>query len=136
MTITYTWNFGPLETKPVDGSLVDVVKTVHYQLHGVDDETSVRGRSIGSVTLSAANGEDFTAFADLTKDKVKGWVLAALAGEASTGEDGESVTETSEQVEARLKESVANRIERINNPPVINKTAPWTVVPDPETPSE
>ena len=127
MAITYTWNFGPLETKPVDGSLVDVVKTVHYQLHGVDDETGASSRSIGVVNLSDANGEDFTVFADLTEDKVKGWVLAALARENSVG-DGESVAETPEQVEARLKESVANRIERLNNPPVVNKTAPWVVV--------
>jgi|DEB0MinimDraft_10_1074344.scaffolds.fasta_scaffold127442_3 hypothetical protein len=129
MTITYTWNFYPLETKPVDGSFVDVVTNVHYQLHGVDDETGARSSNIGVASLSAANAEDFTAFADLTEDKVKGWVLAALVEQfPSTGEEDKSVTETPDQVEARLKENIANNIRRLNNPPIVKRAAPWGVV--------
>jgi len=117
MAITYTWNFNPLETKPTEGDLSDVVTTIHWQLHGTDDETNASSSSIGTVSVGAADPDNFTAFADLTEATVKGWVLNEIADAA--------LSETAEQAEARLQQNISNDIDRINNPPTVNRTAPW-----------
>ena len=115
MTITYTWNFNPLETKPTEGDLSDVVTTIHWQLHGTDDETNASSSNIGTVSVSAADADNFTAFANLTEATVKGWVLAGLAQDE----------ETAEEAEVRLQQNISNAIDKINNPPIVKRTAPW-----------
>lgn len=119
MTITYTWNFDPLETKPSEDGLSDVVKTVHWQLHGVDDETGNTGRTIGAQSLSSPDSDEFVLFEDLTQDIVKQWVLSAMI---------EEELETSEAVEDSLKEKIAQQIEKKNNPPIVNRKAPWSTL--------
>lgn len=116
MAITYTWSFDPLETKPTEGDLADVVTTVHWRLSGVDDGEAAASASVyGAIGAGAADADNFTAFADLAEATVKGWVLAAQASEE----------ETAEQVETRLQENIANQIANILNPPIVNKSAPW-----------
>jgi len=116
VAITYTWSFDPLETKPTEGDLADVITTVHWRLTGVDDGEEAASASVyGSIGPGAADPENFTAFADLTEAIVKGWVLTSQAGEE----------ETAEQAETRLQQNVADRIAKIINPPIVNRSAPW-----------
>jgi len=119
MTITYTWNFDPLETKLSEDGLSDVVKTVHWQLYGVDDETRNTGRTIGAQSLSNPDSNEFVLFEDLTQDVVKQWVLSGMINPEEEG------LETVEAVEDSLKAKITQQIEKKNNPPIVNRKAPW-----------
>lgn len=116
MATTYTWSFSPLEAAPTEGDLENVVKTIHWRLTGTtDDAEPISGTVYGSCGAGEADGDSFTAFADLTEADVKGWTLAAIA-------EGE---ETAAETEARLKAQVDTQIDAIKNPPIVTKTAPW-----------
>jgi hypothetical protein len=119
MTITYTWNFDPLETKPSEDDLSDVVKTIHWQLHGYDDETGNTGRIIGAQSLSSPDSDEFVLFEDLTQDVVLQWILSTMIKED---------LETVEAVEDSLKEKITQQIEKKNNPPIVNRKAPWSTI--------
>lgn len=118
MTITYTWRIDPLETKPIDGGLTNVVSVAHWQLTGLDDVTQATASCYGAATFGAANPESFTAYDDLTEDQVKGWILSLAAEEG----------QTLEQVEQSWKDKVAAGINEILNPSIVAKISPWNVV--------
>jgi len=78
MANTYTWEFVQLDTAPSEGSLSDVVKSIHWRINGVSDtRTPNNATSIyGQATIGAANADSFTAFNSLTKNWCKAQVLA------------------------------------------------------------
>ena len=80
MANTYTWNFEQLDTAPTEGSLSDVVKSIHWRITGVSDASSPNNSTsiYGQATIGAADADKFTAFNSLTKDWCKTQVLASL----------------------------------------------------------
>jgi len=106
MAISYTWSFGPLETKPQENNLTDVVKVVHWRYSAQDGNYS--SSIYGTVSLDAPETNTFTSFTSLTKTKVKNWVLNKL-----------------DKTEAELKTQLSDQITKQKTPEMISKTAPW-----------
>jgi hypothetical protein len=82
MANTYSWQINALDTYPTQDSLADVVYNVHWGLTATSDQTDADGNtytanSIGTQTVPAPAGEDFTAFENLTQEIVKGWLEAS-----------------------------------------------------------
>jgi hypothetical protein len=107
MAITYDWIFNPLTVKPAEGSLTDVVITVDWRRTATDGQYNAD--VYGQVSLGPPNPADYTAFTDLTKPQVQGWVEAALTPAAV----------------AQYDASLAADIDRQQNPPVIQLPPPW-----------
>lgn len=77
--MTYSWQILKLDTRAqtnADGvALADSVIAIQWLRVGVDDDGN-SARIVGYTKLSAENTaeSDFTAFADLTEEKVVGWL--------------------------------------------------------------
>jgi len=84
------WNVVALDSAVTEGSLSDVIKTVHWT--AVDSETvgsgdsavTHTGSSYGSIGLGAADAGDFTAYASVTKDNAVAWAKAAIGSDQVT----------------------------------------------------
>ena len=107
MAITYDWIFNPLTVKPVEGSLTDVVITVEWRRTAVDGNYA--SSVYGQVSLGPPNPSNYTAFADLTKAQVQGWVVSILTQEVVA------------QYDASLAQNIADQ----KNPPTIPLPPPW-----------
>jgi len=116
MAITYTWRIDPLEIKPTDGSLTDVVCVAHWQLTGVDDATQIETSLYGKATFASADVNNFTAYDNLTEEQVIGWVINAAAIENG---------QTPEQAEQSLKDTIITQINEIVLPSIVSKNPPW-----------
>ena len=85
-----TWKVASLDRSPTEGSLSDVVKTVHWTasdsetVGSGDSAVTHTGSSYGSVGLGAADAGDFTAYASVTKDNAVAWAKAALGSDQVT----------------------------------------------------
>lgn len=82
MANTYTWQINALDTNPTQGDLTNVVYNIHWNLIATSDQTDSGGNaytadSIGTQAISAPDGENFTAFEDLTQEIVEGWLKAS-----------------------------------------------------------
>ena len=110
--MTILWLIERLLTKPVEGSLTDVVITADWRCNGSQDSFS--GTCYGSCSFAAPSGS-FTPYPDLTQDQVLGWCYA-------NGVDKSAI-------EANVSLQIANQI----NPPVVSLPLPWVPpVPPPE----
>ncbi len=107
MAITYDWIFNPLTVKPAEGSLTDVVIIVDWRRTAVDGNYA--SSVYGQVSLGPPNPSNYTAFADLTKAQVQGWVVASLTQPVV------------DQYDAGLAQSIADQ----KNPPTIPLPPPW-----------
>lgn len=107
MAITYDWIFNPLTVKPVEGSLTDVVIIVDWRRTAVDGNYA--SSVYGQVSLGPPNPSNYTAFADLTKAQVQGWVVSILTQEVVA------------QYDASLAQNIADQ----KNPPTIPLPPPW-----------
>lgn len=108
MANTYTWNFPTLERKATEGSLSDVVKTIHYRYTATSDQNNADGNPYsatiyGTVGLGDADSGSFTAFDSITHDQAIAWTLAGLE-------------KTEEELQTALDETVANQI----TPPLVS----------------
>lgn len=119
MSITYNWNFNPLESYPTASGETDVVFMVHWQLYATTGSQDIysgsmyNASSIGTQTIpSFESGSTFIPFNELTKDIVFGWVTASMEAQRSGSVDG---------LYASLSASIQNQI----NPPVLVQQAPW-----------
>tara|TARA_R100000329_G_scaffold26751_2_gene24965 strand:+ start:1202 stop:1558 length:357 start_codon:yes stop_codon:yes gene_type:complete len=115
MAINYTWDVKTVDVKEIDGN-ADTVFNVHWRLNAEDDSNTVKdflGNDVplstsvyGTQSLDTSDLSDFTAFADLTKSDVQGWVEAAM------GED-----------EVQVKKDILDaQINELLNPVVQTKT--------------
>lgn len=82
MANTYSWTINALDTYPSQDSLSDVVYNIHWGLTATSEETNEDGNpyvatSIGTQSVAAPDGENFTAFEDLTQEIVEGWLEAS-----------------------------------------------------------
>jgi hypothetical protein len=107
MAITYDWIFNPLTVKPVEGSLTDVVIIVDWRRTAVDGNYA--SSVYGQVSLGPPNPSNYTAFDDLTKAQVQGWVVASLTQPVV------------DQYDASLAQNIADQ----KNPPTIPLPPPW-----------
>ena len=106
MANTYTWNFEQLDTAPTEGSLSDVVKSIHWRITGVSDaKTPNNFTSIyGQATIGAANADSFTAFNSLTEAWCKTHVLANI-----------------DRTEAELKTDIDAQLTELDTPTSVGK---------------
>ncbi len=107
MAITYDWIFNPLTVKLTEGSFEDVVITVDWRRTAVDAEYS--SSMYGQVSFGPPDPSNFTAFIDLTKSQVEGWVVGVLT----------------QIVVDQYDASLARDIETQKNPPTIALPPPW-----------
>lgn len=109
MAVTYDWIVERMDAYPTHEGKEDVVFTVYWRVNGVEDGyTATRYGSVG-VTYKAEN--PFTPYAELTKEKVIGWVHDVLNEQDST------VT--------KIELGIANEIEDKKNPKVVTPPLPW-----------
>lgn len=107
MANTYTWQINALDIHPAQDSLTDVVYNIHWGLVATSDQTPYTADSIGTQTVPAPTGEDFTAFEDLTQEIVEAWLEASdLDVEA---------------IKANLDSQIAEAI----TPTSVTKSVPW-----------
>tara|TARA_S200002703_G_scaffold96863_2_gene83692 strand:- start:3046 stop:3396 length:351 start_codon:yes stop_codon:yes gene_type:complete len=88
MSITYTWNFNPLDVTYESASLQNVVHNVHWQTTATTEATSSLGvsgswtaRNIGTQALVAADSASFSDYDSLTYDQIFGWVTESMGQE-------------------------------------------------------
>lgn len=72
-----TWTIFSMDTAPQEGDLQDVVKKVYWMRQ--DSVTDSAGKSFyadhhGATECPSPSETDFTAYADLTEETVKGWL--------------------------------------------------------------
>ena len=106
MANTYTWEFVQLDTAPTEGSLSDVVKSIHWRINGVSDAKNPNNSTsmYGQATIGAANADSFTAFNSLTKDWCKAQVLASI-----------------DRTEAELKADIDTQLTELDTPTSVGK---------------
>ena len=109
--MTILWLIERLLTKPVEGSLTDVVITADWRCNGSQDNYS--GTCYGSCSFAPPTGS-FTPYPDLTQEQVLGWCFANGVDQAA--------------IEANVTAQIQNQI----NPPVVVLPLPW--VPKPSSP--
>ena len=116
MAVTKTWDIVSMDSAPTEGSLSDVVKTLHWTATGSETvgsgESAVTysSYSYGSVGLADADSSSFTEFASITKANAIAWAQAAL------GTD--QVTDIETGLEGKITEQ--------KTPSIETKTLPWS----------
>ena len=116
MTVTKPWGVVAMDSAPSEGSLSDVVKTIHRNCTGT--ETVGSGESVvtynsyayGCVELAAADSNSFKEFASITKDNAIAWAQSAI------GTDEVAIIET----------GLENKINEQKTPSIETKDLPWT----------
>jgi hypothetical protein len=96
--INFEWQKPILEKKLVDGSLENVIKTVHWRYKGTEDNISAD--VYGALSLQSPNAENFIEWENMTNDKVFEWLESILDVE-------------------QLQSQISAQIEDIKNPKVI-----------------
>ena len=116
MAVTKTWDILSMDSAPTEGSLSDVVKTLHWTATGSETvgsgESAVTytSYSYGSVGLADADSSSFTAFGSITLEK------ADKRAKAKLGTDEVTSIETS--LESQITEQ--------KTPSIESKTLPWS----------
>ena len=108
--MTISWIIERLLTKPVEGTLTDVVITADWRCNGSQDSYS--GTCYGSCSFQPPTGS-FTPYNELTEQQVLDWCFSNGVDQAA--------------IEANVSLQIANQI----NPPVVVLPLPW-VPPAPE----
>ena len=106
MANTYTWQFVQLDTAPTEGSLSDVVKSIHWRITGVSDTRTPNNTAsiYGQANIGDADADNFTAFNSLTEDWCKTQVLANI-----------------DKTEAELKADIDTQLTELDTPTSVGK---------------
>jgi hypothetical protein len=106
----YEWNFPTLDVRysveTEEGTLTNVVETVHWTLTATEDNCSVS--MYGSVAVGSPDPATFADYSSLTKETVQAWVESALGDQVET-----------------MKETLASQIEAQKAPQTGGLTPPW-----------
>jgi hypothetical protein len=111
-TISIVWIIERLLTKPVEGSLTDVVITADWRCNGTettgsgDTEQTYSGTCYGSCSFAPPSGS-FTPYEDLTQEQVLSWCYANGVDQSA--------------IEANVTLQIQNQID----PPVVSLPLPW-----------
>lgn len=110
MANTYTWEFVQLDTAPTEGSLSDVVKSIHWRITGVSDTRTPNNTAsiYGQATVGAADADNFTAFNSLTEAWCKTQVLSDLNSFYN-------------KTEAELKADIDTQLTELDTPTIVGK---------------
>ncbi len=105
---TFKWVVSQMDTAPSEDGLTDVVKVVHwrYQAEQVDGDKTYNAEVYGAMACATPSDTDFTAYDDLTFDKVCEWLVA--------GNDVDA-----------MELNLDTQIENQKNPPIVNLPLPW-----------
>ena len=109
--ITYTWGISRLDCAPAENGLTDVVKIVHWNIIGID-ENSVSASFSNSYALPSPSPEEFSDYSTLTEETVVSWLQNSL----DVG---------------YLHTYLANEIASKYNPPITPLPLPWVKVEEP-----
>lgn len=76
----FIWVINSMDTALLEDGLTDVVKTVNwtYQEIDIDNNKTYTAEIYGTMPCQTPSSTDFTAYADLTKEQVIGWLEAGL----------------------------------------------------------
>lgn len=100
--MNYNWQPHVLEVKLIDGTLENVIKTVHWRYAGTDENGNT-AYVYGALQLPLPNEEKFIAFEQMTNEEVNSWLESIL--------DVES-----------LQENITSQIDKIVNPEIFITT--------------
>ncbi len=102
------WIISAMDTIPQEGTLVDVVQTVHWRRDAqeIDGDKTYYGDIYGAQSFPAPHEAAFTPYADLTFEQVCGWLESALDV-------------------AALDMALDQQIENQKNPPIVQLPLPW-----------
>ena len=100
--INFEWQKPTLEVELVDGSLENVIKTVHWRYKGTN-ENEISAEMYGANTLEIPSEENFVPFDELTNEDISKWL--------------ESILDIKQ-----MQENIINQIDLIENPITIIKT--------------
>jgi hypothetical protein len=105
---TFKWVVSQMDTAPSEDGLTDVVKVVHwrYQAEQIDGDKTYNAEVYGAMACATPSDTDFTAYEDLTFDKVCEWLIAGNNVEA-------------------MELNLNTQIENLKNPPIVNLPLPW-----------
>ena len=98
------WNVNTVDVHPHEEGHDDVIYNVHWSVSKEDGDYSAR--SYGTQSLDTSDLSNFTSFADVTSDMVKGWVIDAMG----------------EEEVANLEANLDSQIESQKNPSSVTKT--------------
>jgi hypothetical protein len=104
---TYTWLIESLDCIPSLDGQTNVVSVIHWRVNGIDGTHNAT--VYGTQSLTYTLGSPFTAYSDLTKDIVIGWVQSAMGSEQVTA------------IQTNLDKQIAN----LANPPIITPPLPF-----------
>jgi hypothetical protein len=76
----FDWIISAMECKVKEDNLSDVVILVHWRYNATSEEYFAD--TYGATSVPLPTGEDFTPYAELTKDQVTGWLENTLDIEA------------------------------------------------------
>ena len=116
MATVYNWVISQMDEIPQEGSLLDVVKTVHWRRNATT-EVSAKiyiADVYGAMSCATPSETDFTAYPDLTFEQVCGWLDAGLDVPA-------------------LNTQLDTQLDNLINPPIISLPLPWIPAPTPDT---
>ena len=107
------WVISAMECKPQEGSLTDVVVTIHWRRQATEivNEKEYFADVYGAYSCPMPEGT-FTPYPELTKEQVEGWLDAGLDVPA---------------LDANLDAQIANQV----NPPIVQLPLPWSQQPTP-----
>ena len=94
-----TWSVSDLDRDTTQGSLSDVVTSVHWRAQDSEtvDSNTYTGSAYGQVTLGAANASSFTAYASITQANAIAWAKAALGSDEVTAIESNIAKSIAEQ---------------------------------------
>jgi hypothetical protein len=109
--ITYTWSISKLDCAPLENGLVNVVKTIHWTLTGID-ENGISESTNNSYPLHSPTPESFTDYSTITEETVINWLESNL----DVG---------------YLQKYLVSEIASKYNPPITPLPFPWVKVEEP-----
>jgi len=112
MEIVYNWIISQMDEVPQEGSLLDVIITVHWRRSAT---TEVNGKTYivedtGAMSCITPSSTDFTAYPDITFEQVCGWLDAGLDAPI-------------------LDAQLSTQLDNLINPLVISLPLPWVLSP-------
>jgi hypothetical protein len=109
MAITYTWELDRLSKKDV-GDLSEAVIEIGWKCVGTNED-GITGVfwSTTAFDASSISAENFTAYTDLTKEQVLGWVQTRVEA------DSAFKTHMQERIQVSINEKI-NPVQVVNNP--------------------
>jgi hypothetical protein len=107
-TTNFLWVISSLDCAVESEGLPNVINVIHwrYQATQVDGDKTYNAEVYGAMGCATPSDTDFTAYDDLTFDKVCEWLVAGNNVEA-------------------MESNLDTQIENLKNPPIVNLPLPW-----------